>query len=94
MGCSHGAPAIPVAKGVAARPDPETREVTLPAPDGVGGGPPLRVGLASPSLVYCLLAAGGDGVIVIDARPHPAYDRGHLCSYYTIMYYIVLYTIR
>ncbi|CAK0820269.1 unnamed protein product, partial [Prorocentrum cordatum] len=64
---SSYAPALNRARG-----DPEPRDVALP------DGSTLRVGLATDSLAYCLLAAHGDGALFIDVRPREAFNRSHI----------------
>ena len=73
MGCTSSTTASPgPAALAAARGDPEPRDVALP------DGSTLRVGLATDSLAYCLLAAHGDGALFIDVRTREAFNRSHI----------------
>lgn len=56
----------------AARADPVIKEVAL------GDGSSMSVGIASDSLVYCLLVAPGDAAVFLDAQPRAAFDRSHV----------------
>merc|ERR1719252_411556 len=67
MGCCLGASAA--ADG---GPDPQTVEVSLP------DNSRLRVGLASPGLVFSILATHGDGAVLVDSQSRAAFNEAHL----------------
>eukprot|EP00929_Paragymnodinium_shiwhaense_P074687 TRINITY_DN38231_c0_g2_i1.p1 TRINITY_DN38231_c0_g2~~TRINITY_DN38231_c0_g2_i1.p1 ORF type:complete len:552 (+),score=31.32 TRINITY_DN38231_c0_g2_i1:79-1656(+) len=79
MGCSYGsqggqlASVGPLKVGIISS-DPKVLEVKL------WDGMPHTVGLASDSLVYCMLAGCGDGAVFLDGRKRTDYDKAHLYS--------------
>eukprot|EP00931_Biecheleriopsis_adriatica_P049345 TRINITY_DN28546_c0_g1_i1.p1 TRINITY_DN28546_c0_g1~~TRINITY_DN28546_c0_g1_i1.p1 ORF type:complete len:497 (+),score=108.39 TRINITY_DN28546_c0_g1_i1:66-1556(+) len=69
----------PRARGLSVQLGPVPAEVSLG-----DGQAPQKVGLASASLCYCLLAAPGNASVFIDTRPKESFLRSHVAGAWTL----------